>query len=106
MFENFTPSRPINLSRRQTGKRSPAILDRLDAIQGEVELHEQRRARDACAADRFRQCIRAICLDLFDAMQADQQLCIGVRRDKTALTNNAAYPDFVSARQFLDALEG
>jgi hypothetical protein len=106
MFENVTPSRPINLFRRPTGMRSPAILDRLDAVQKEVELHEQRRARDASSADRYRMCLRAICLDLFDAMQADQELCVGVRRDKTALTNNAAYPDFVSARPFLAALDG
>jgi hypothetical protein len=106
MFENVTPSRPINLFRRPTGKRSPAILDRLDAIQEEVELQERRRARDASAADRYRKCLRAICLDLLDAMQADQELCVGVRRDKSALTNNAAYPEFVSARQFLAALGG
>ncbi len=45
-------------------------------------------------------------MDLFDAMQADQEMCVGVRRDKSALTNNAAYPEFVTARQFLDALAG
>lgn len=106
MFENFTPSRPINLFRRPTGMRSPAILDRLDAIQEEVELHEQRRARDEAAANRFRLCIRAICLDLFVAMRADAELCVGIRRDNTGLSKNAAYPDFVSPRPFIAALDG
>lgn len=68
MFENLTPTRPINLFRQPIGMRSPAILDRLDAIQVDVELHEQRRARDACAAERYRKCLRTICLDLFDAI--------------------------------------
>lgn len=85
---------------------APAVYDRLDRIQAEVEEWEARRRRDREAADRFRSCLRALCLDLDAAYRHDVAMVIGVRRDTTALTRNPTYPDFVTARPFLDALNG
>lgn len=107
MSRDQAPSRPINLHRRARGNHAPAVLDRLDAIQRDVEqVAKERRARDATTADRFRSCLRAICLDLFEAYAADPEMEIGVRRDRSALTANPWYPSFVTARPFLDALDG
>ena len=106
VLNQTTPSRPINLFRRPSGKQSPAILDRLDAIQAEVDGLGLRRARDEASSKRYQQCLRAICLDLYVACCSDVELSIGVSRDNTALTRNSGYPDFVTPRQFLAALDG
>ncbi|MDP5217866.1 hypothetical protein Q5Y75_11610 [Ruegeria sp. 2205SS24-7] len=100
-------SRRINLFRKPRGKHAPAIYDRLDRIQLEVERTEDRRARDRKTEHKFRQCLRAICLDLFVAHTADPEMLIGVSRDNSRLSKpRPDHPDFVSARPFLDALEG
>jgi hypothetical protein len=99
-------SRPINLFRTATGPRAPAVLDRLDAVQSEIEALENRRARDSASGNRFRHCLRALCLDLFAAYVLDPKMEIGVSRDSSALSANPAHPPFVSARPFVDALNG
>lgn len=99
-------SRPINLFRKVTGPRAPAVLDRLDAIQSEIEAQENRRVRDNASGNRFQYCLRALCLDLFAAYVSDPNMEIGVSRDSTALSANPAHPPFVSARPFVDALNG
>lgn len=99
-------SRPINLFRKATGPRAPAVLDRLDAVQSEIEALENRRARDSASSNRFRHCLRALCLDLFAAYVLDPKMEIGVSRDSSALSANPAHPPFVSARPFIDALNG
>jgi hypothetical protein len=107
MIEKQPTSRPINLHLRPKPSMAPAVFDRLDRIQGEVENQEtRRRARDITAAHGFRNSLRAICLDLNAAFQLDPTMEIGVRRDNTALCNNPAYPKFVTARSFVDALDG
>jgi hypothetical protein len=99
-------SRPINLYKRVTGNLAPAIYDRLDSIQDDIELLIPGRVQDRQSKEKFRQCLRALCLDLFDAHLSDPHMLVGVRRDNTALTKNPVYPEFVTARQFLRALEG
>lgn len=99
-------SRPVNLFRTVKGRHAPAVLDRLDAVQVEVEAQEERRARDSASSERFRQCLRALCLDLYDAHFSDPQMLVGVWRDNSALTGNPALPAFVAARPFVDALDG
>lgn len=106
MPEKPTPSRPINLYRQPRAKRASAVFDRLDAIQEDVEALAKRRRRDADTETRFRSSLRAICLDLYDAMRSDIDLCVGVSRSNSALSGNADLPSFVSARQFLAALDG
>ncbi|WP_109312201.1 hypothetical protein [Ruegeria sp. AU67] len=101
------PSRPINLWRTPKDQFAPAIFDRLDHIQAEVEQLENRRRRDAASGARFRKCLRAICLDLFDAYVADADMQVGVAKDNNALSRkNLDQPEFVSARPFLDAYKG
>ncbi|WP_170411479.1 hypothetical protein [Ruegeria arenilitoris] len=100
-------SRPINLWLVPREKHAPAIYDRLDLIQDEVERQEARRKRGGASAVSFRKCLRAICLDLFDAYVADADMQVGVPRDKNVLSGrDIAQPLFVSARPFLDALSG
>lgn len=107
MENTDTPSRSINLWRKPKDKYAPAVFDRLDAIQEELEERETRRSRDRATADNFRSCLRAICLDLFDAYLENVELQIGVHRDNTALSRkNPAIPEFVTARPFRDALDG
>lgn len=99
-------SRPINLHRRVSRKAAPAVFDRLDRIQSAVETLELRRARSEQGQQRFRQCLRALCLDVYCAYLSDPELLVGVRRDRSALTKNPDYPAFVTARTFIDALDG
>lgn len=106
MHKRPAPSRPVNLFRKPTDKRAPVVFDRLDRLQAEIELQEQRGQRHSASAGRFRQCLRALCLDLYVAHLADPDLEIGVQRDNSGLTLNPRYPDFVSARPFRDALNG
>jgi hypothetical protein len=82
------------------------VIDRLDEIQEDVERMEHRRARSPSEGSRFRQCLRAICLDLFHAYDFDPSEEIGVHRGHSALTRNPRYPAFVTARTFLNALDG
>ena len=82
------------------------IEGRLDKIQYQVEQLRTKRTRDTASAHRFRCCLRALCLDLDVAYQLDPLMVVGVRRDRTALTRNPVYPDFVAARPFIDALDG
>lgn len=107
MSEQQPASRPINLHLRPKSAMAHAVYDRLDRIQVEVEEAEaQRRARDSTSAGRFRSCLRALCLDLDAAYRHDPEMVIGVRRDTSALGKNPAYPVFVTARPFLEALKG
>ncbi len=92
--------------REPRGRLAPKVIDRLDEIQEDVERVEGRRARSPSEGLRFRQCLRAICLDLFHAYEFDPSQVIGVHRGNTALTGNPNYPPFVTARSFLQALEG
>lgn len=91
---------------RPKGAKAPAVYDRLDKIQYQVEQLRTKRTRDTGAARRFRCCLRALCLDLDAAYQLDPLMVVGVRRDRTALTQNPIYPRFVTARPFIDALDG
>lgn len=100
------PSRPINLHLRPKKAMAPAVYDRLDGIQIEVEAQGGRRRRDSAASNRFRSSLRALCLDVDAAFQLDPTTLIGVRCDHNALTNNTSYPDFVTDRTFNDALKG
>ena len=106
MEQEDNPSRHINLWRKATGKLAPKVIDRLDEIQTDVEGSEKRKARPTANRERFRQCLRAICLDLFYSYQFDPNLEIGVHRGNDKLTKNPTYPDFVTARVFVDALDG
>lgn len=99
-------SRHINLWRKVTGPLAPKVIDRLDEVQIEVEQSEERRARSAGDAERFRQCLRGICIDLFYAYKLSPKQQVGVHRGNSKLTQNAIYPMFVTARIFLDALDG
>jgi hypothetical protein len=81
-------SRPINLHRRVSREAAPAVFDRLDRIQSTVETLEVRKARSEQAQQRFRQCLRALCLDVYCAYLSDPELLVGVRRDRSALTKN------------------
>lgn len=99
-------SRPINLYRGVSREAGPALFDRLDRIQSAIEALEVRRARSELVQQRFRQCLRALCLDVYCAYLSDPDLLVGVRRDSSALTNNPDYPAFVTARTFIDALDG
>ena len=92
--------------REPRGKLAPKVIDRLDEVQEDVERLEGRRARSPSEGLRFRQCIRAICLDLFHAYEFDTSEVIGVHRGHSALTKNPNYPTFVTARSFLQALDG
>lgn len=103
------PSRSINLWLEPKLKHAPAVYDRLDAIQKEVENLEIRRTRNNATAEKFRKCLRAICLDLFDAYIADVEMLVGVPRDNNILSSkdkSHGFPDFVAARPFKDALNG
>ena len=108
MLSNGPPaSRPVNMHLRPIGRLAPAIFDRLDLIQEEVEASERkRRARDVGSAMSFRSCLRALCLDLDAAYRLDRDMLVGVPRDSNRLNNNVAYPEFVSRRPFIDALDG
>lgn len=94
-------SRPINLWRKPKHSNAPAVYDRLDAIQEEVEqLENRRRKRDLASAGKFRSSLRALCLVLFHAHVSDVELQVGVPRDNSALNprNDLNLPDFVSTR--------
>lgn len=107
MIDKQAASRPINLHLRPKPARSPAVYDRLDRIQEEVEnAAKKRRARDSNREVNFRSCLQALCLDLDAAYQIDPKLLIGVRRERNAFSDNAAYPDFAPFRPFIDALDG
>lgn len=107
MQANDTPSRHINLWRSVKGRFGPLLNDRLHEIQAEIEAIELRgAARSIAANQRFKSCVRAICLDLFHAYEVDPSMVTGVHRDKTRLGKNAAYPSFVTAPAFLHALKG
>ena len=103
-------SRPVNLHRTPSTKLAPAVYDRVDVIQAEIEEMQYklnpRRKRDERSANCFRDCLRALCLDLFEAFTVDPEMLVGVKRDTSALTRNPAYPSFVSARPFINALDG
>lgn len=99
-------SRHINLWRKVTGPLAPKVIDRLDEIQREVENMEVRRERSEGERERFKQCIRSICLDLNYAYGFDPHQRIGVHRGKSSLSRNPAYPEYVTARTFLAALNG
>jgi hypothetical protein len=92
--------------REPKGKAAPKVIDRLDETQEDVERLENRRARSPSEGLRFRQCLRAICLDLFYAYQFDSSEVIGVHRGNSALSKNTNYPSFVTARSFRQALDG
>jgi hypothetical protein len=106
MTHDAGPSRHINLWLKPKSKAAPAIYDVLDEIQREVMQSEARRKRSEKEALRFRDCLRAICLDLFAANASDPDLEIGVHKGNSALSGNASYPEFVTARCFLAALAG
>ena len=99
-------SRHINMWWQPKGELAPKVIDRLDEIQEDVERLEGRRARSPSGGQRFRRCLRAICLDLFHAYEFDPSEVIGVHRGNSALTKNPNYPSFVTARSFLQALDG
>lgn len=101
------PSRHVNLWRQVRGPVGPKIYDRLLEIQSEVEAGEGRtRARKGANKDRFTQCLRALCLDLFHANEVDPEMVTGVHRNRTRLGKNTTYPTFVTARIFLATLDG
>lgn len=96
MTEQQPASRPINLHLRPKSAIAPAVFDRLDRVQDEVEeAEEQRRRRDVETKGRFRSCLRALCLDLDAAYRLDPSMVIGVRRDNSAVTETQPIPDFV-----------
>jgi len=102
------PSRPLNMFRKPKPALAHAIYDRLDRIQEVVEQHEaERRKRDRASAERFRDCLRGLCIDLFDAYLTDPHLLVGVRRDNNAFRrDNPALPAYATARTFRAALDG
>lgn len=100
-------SRPINLHRQPIGEIRPVLYDKLDDIQSEIETWENRQnRRGEDVKEHFRDCIRAICIDLCNAYALSPELEVGVSQDNTTLSNNPSYPTFVTRRPFIAALNG
>jgi hypothetical protein len=106
MSSSDAPSRHVNLWRKPSPRIAPKVYDRLDEIQREVEKLENRRARKGKDFERFRNCLRALCLDLFHGYATNPNLEIGISKGRSALSQNPMYPVFVAARPFLAACTG